>query len=101
VGQGIKFKIEDVRNAATNISEDGNRFKTRVAPKLTQLELPFTAFPLAAPVLKDAYNQARSALEEVTGALGDALTAIGDALGKVATFYERVEAKHAKELGIH
>jgi hypothetical protein len=100
VGQGIKFKIEDVRNGATTIKADGERFKAQVQPRLAELELPFTAFPIAAPVLKEAYNTSRSALDEVTKELGEALVTIGDALGKVATYYEEVERRHAQELGI-
>jgi len=100
MGIGIKFKIQDVRNGATVLKRDGERFKTDIQPKLAQLEMPWTAFPIAVPSLKTAYHQSEDALKEVTKEIGDALTLIGTALDRVATYYEAVEQRHAKELGI-
>ncbi|WP_327008800.1 hypothetical protein OHA72_17025 [Dactylosporangium sp. NBC_01737] len=100
MGQGIKFKIDDVRHGATTIKADGERFKTEIQPRLEELNLPWTAFPIGVPVLHTSYEQARTGLNEVAAGIGDALIAVGDALGKVATYYEEVERRHAKELGI-
>jgi hypothetical protein len=98
MGEGIKFKIEDVRAGATAIKADGEKFRTQIQPKLADLVLPQPAFPPLAIGLHETYEHARSALNDVTGALAEAMTSIGGALDAVATFYEGVERKHAAEL---
>jgi hypothetical protein len=100
MGQGIKFKIEDVAHAAKTFKDDADRFRSSVKPKLGELDLPFTAFPVALPFLRTAYDESRNTTGAVTDAVADALESIGNALAAVAQFYQGVETKHAKELGI-
>lgn len=100
MGQDIKFAIEEVRAAGTKFTAHGQAFRENIIGHLDQLNLPGNAFPAWDMGLQGMYEQARSATSEVSKAAEETLTSIGKALAAVATFYEDVEKKHAKELGI-